>query len=642
MNVDISHSPVSFFSHQNSLCEYSWLAAEIRELIEHKHVPAYQIAILAPKRAVLRDISAILHTYNLPISFDEGYNLLEKPHTKVIFLLLKYLHSLAQQKPDDETLADILSYPFWQIDREIVWEAFRNCKRSDSLIEILAQKEETKPIAIFIRELSLQSRTDPIEAILDAVIGNNQDTDKYISPYKTYYFADSTPEMEYLELLSGLKTIYDKVRSMNHSTLKHFNEYLESLEKFNLPLEDSFAAHTDGVQCMTAHKAKGLEFSYVFIPACTDDVWLKSRNSSTLALPTNLSDDTINKKDDALRRFYVAATRAKDHLIISYPQSDHKGKVVEPFQPLINKPFVDIDHQNTQDSLQDHPLIQWKNTWSKPIFNDPERRALKQKVDNYILSVTALNTFLAIDSEFGGGPEYFYKNVLLQFPQRKTPSSGYGTAMHNTVAHHCELINHEHSFEFVDIANFFEESLRSQQLDASDFQKFLEQGKRNLQVYLENNRYQKGSAIELSIISRVQDVPIRGVIDNAFQDGLSWTVTDLKTGKSFDSFDGSTKAESYLNQLLFYKLLIETHPDYSGTVRTGVIDFIEPKLHYDGTLEHIVVSTQLQDTAVQRLSSLITAVYKKIVTLDFPDTSHYPTNMKGRHQFEDDLITGAI
>jgi hypothetical protein len=41
---------------------------------------------------------------------------------------------------------------------------------------------------------------------------------------------------------------------------------------------------------------------------------------------------------------------------------------------------------------------------------------------------------------------------------------------------------------------------------------------------------------------------------------------------------------------------------------------------------------------VERTKKLITAVYKKIVTLDFPDTSAYTQDLSGIVQFEDDLI----
>jgi hypothetical protein len=49
----------------------------------------------------------------------------------------------------------------------------------------------------------------------------------------------------------------------------------------------------------------------------------------------------------------------------------------------------------------------------------------------------------------------------------------------------------------------------------------------------------------------------------------------------------------------------------------------------------------VEDKEIVRTKKLIEAVYKKIVTLDFPDVSKYAPTYKGLVQFEDDLIEGT-
>ena len=63
--------------------------------------------------------------------------------------------------------------------------------------------------------------------------------------------------------------------------------------------------HNDCVQLMTIHASKGLEFDTVFLMGCYDGALPSSRDGSDPA--------------EERRLLYVAVTRAKKHLYISYP-----------------------------------------------------------------------------------------------------------------------------------------------------------------------------------------------------------------------------------------------------------------------------------------------------------------------------------
>ena len=58
----------------------------------------------------------------------------------------------------------------------------------------------------------------------------------------------------------------------------------------------------------TIHSAKGLEWSNVFVIQCVDGV-----------IPSSYSIKNEGEIDEELRLFYVACTRAKDHLFLTYP-----------------------------------------------------------------------------------------------------------------------------------------------------------------------------------------------------------------------------------------------------------------------------------------------------------------------------------
>lgn len=79
-----------------------------------------------------------------------------------------------------------------------------------------------------------------------------------------------------------------------------------------------------GVQLMTAHASKGLEFDKVFVVGVEEGVW-----------PHSLSEDVLEEE----RLYFVACSRARSYLNISYSASHmHRGKMTPSFpSSLFNK-----------------------------------------------------------------------------------------------------------------------------------------------------------------------------------------------------------------------------------------------------------------------------------------------------------------
>ena len=68
----------------------------------------------------------------------------------------------------------------------------------------------------------------------------------------------------------------------------------------------------------TIHSAKGLEWKYVFLAGCNEKI-----------LPFYFDKLSKVKKDDELRLFYVAVSRAKDFLTITH-SNNHEWRKLEP------------------------------------------------------------------------------------------------------------------------------------------------------------------------------------------------------------------------------------------------------------------------------------------------------------------------
>ena len=113
---------------------------------------------------------------------------------------------------------------------------------------------------------------------------------------------------------------YDKVHARldDIEQLGVFARQYDSLETFlaelalltNIEAQEERPADDDQEQLRlsTIHQAKGLEFKVVFVIMLCDGMF-----------PSNRSLDSVEGEEEERRLFYVAITRAKDELYLSYP-----------------------------------------------------------------------------------------------------------------------------------------------------------------------------------------------------------------------------------------------------------------------------------------------------------------------------------
>ena len=105
---------------------------------------------------------------------------------------------------------------------------------------------------------------------------------------------------------------------------KDINEFLSQLALISNVDAEAAPAQTadrEAVNLSTVHQAKGLEFHTVFVIWLTDGMF-----------PSSRSLDTRKDLEEERRLFYVAITRAKDELYLTYPQMRLTGGYGDVFQ----------------------------------------------------------------------------------------------------------------------------------------------------------------------------------------------------------------------------------------------------------------------------------------------------------------------
>lgn len=129
----------------------------------------------------------------------------------------------------------------------------------------------------------------------------------------------------------AMKTSYEdwEDRCQDFDSLFEYASRFAGMEDFlaNVTLEISEAESSqpadssDRVRLMTVHQAKGLEFPVVFLISAADGLFPTKRS---------IDDGDVNEER---RLFYVAATRAMDFLVISYPRVSVVGGNYEMREP---------------------------------------------------------------------------------------------------------------------------------------------------------------------------------------------------------------------------------------------------------------------------------------------------------------------
>ncbi|MFA6445782.1 MAG: ATP-dependent DNA helicase [Candidatus Paceibacterota bacterium] len=675
--------------------EYHFVAHEIDKLIKAGMKPE-EIAVITRRHRELGELVPYMRSVGVSVRYEREQNVFLEPHIKELITLSRFVVSLADKHIDeaDEYLPEILSYKFWGLNRETIWQvslASRRDKEGKNWLEVMRESKDKniKSIASFLLELGGEAPSEPLEFLLDKMIGahvalsaDNADEEdgpdfdesgtlssksghskqSFVSPFKEYYFNRERfdhARAEYLSFLSSLRVFVRALREYRQGEpllLKHLVEFVDTHDKNEIPLNDQspFARLPNAVNLLTAHKAKGLEFETVFVLSCQDDVWAGRGGGTRISMPMNLpiepAGDTF---DDQLRLFYVALTRAKRHLYLTSYTTSEDGDKASKLRFLVPSEEEKSAGQsalydpqiNTHDTPDTHEILTSTGvSFYAPPFRGSEKELLESLLDDYQLSVTHLNNFLNVTK---GGPQYFLEQNLLRFPQAKTPSGAYGSAMHRTLEEVLVVLKQEGKVPAVDkVLEGFEKNLRRERLHPSDGALYLERGRSALKIFYENKKetFSAEDFVEFNFKDQgvvIGDAKLTGKIDRIVKIGSGEvSVHDYKTGKARDEWKGSNEYEKiklyeYERQLLFYRILVENSREFKDRIKAkkGVLEFIEPNRN-----KVIDLALDLDNEKTERLKKLIKVVYSKILKVDFPDISKYEQSLKGIKQFEDDLL----
>ncbi|OGZ11811.1 MAG: hypothetical protein A3D67_02170 [Candidatus Lloydbacteria bacterium RIFCSPHIGHO2_02_FULL_51_22] len=616
--------------------QYAYIAQDIKKKIA-AGVPAEEIAVLYRDNKDAHSVGPVFLKSGVPFAIESEQNVLHDPLIRKLFLLVRAVCHYG----DDGRLLGVLHLDFLKQKNSDVYKVLRYAggKRL-SLYETIESKTHLRAAGVedSARLLLLATQLDRWKTS-----GENTSPLSFFETLvdESGFLASLLSGSEPMDRLDALTTVFDWVKTIispdrkngRASLLKEVVAYFDTLEEHNLSLvsHPATAGRPGKVRLMTAHKAKGLEFDFVYLIDAHDGKWGNKRevryftpaSAYTLrmkdASPTAFSGSMeVDKNDDERRLFYVALTRARKEVFASYAKESADGKERLPAQ------FVGEIDETYRREL---PTKDFEERLAPQFFFMPPSGTPSSLKDKAFLntlfleqglSVTALNNYLTCPWN------YFYNN-LLRIPRVAGKHASFGTAVHAALKVYGDARRKGVRFGKKVFIDAFLSALKKEPLSLEDFTDCVNKGKEVLGGYFDAHKDEEtGDAraemkLEAPFSLGGFSVPLRGLLDKVeFLHTGEARVTDYKTGrpKSRNEIEGKTQTGDggYKRQLVFYKLLLSLQTrEKPYTMTEGVIAFIEPDQGGRYREEVFCIS----DDEVEVLKEEIRRVSKEIYTLAF-------------------------
>ncbi len=622
-NISSEGKLVEIYSFTKPEVEFFFLARDIKEKIREGIIPD-EIAVFYRDNKDAFPIAEMLRKFDVPFIIESNQNVLEDLDIKKLIKLLRIVDDFGYQ----EKLIEVMHIDFLNIEPLDLYKLIKySNKNKIPIIDLIKSAETLKFLKLenpeilneFYKKLRKWTITDKNKMITTTFEEVASD-----SGFISYILK----KRDSADMISKLNNLFDEVRSLvgkhKEGRVCDLLKYIDMLSEHNVLVKKKTSFKPSGkVRLMTAHKSKGLEFEHVYITQAYDGHWSNKRSPNLLPLPSKIyslsgSDVAGDKNDDERRLFYVALTRAKKGISISYSREGLTNKEQLPSQFIqeIKSELIDI---KDVDSIEKEFKKEQEN-----IFKPAKEQGINVKDKEFIkdlfyqrgFSVTALNNYLKCPWN------YFYSN-LLRTPRASTKHQLYGIAVHEALKEFFnKLKNEDVSKKY--LLERFAYHLKQQPLLDNELEETLKRGEEALDGYYDkySGSWIKNIITEENITGvLLDDIRLTGKIDKIefLENSNEVNVVDYKTGKpkSRNAIEGKTKSDDggIGRQLVFYKLLLDKYKDGKYKMNSSEIDFVQPNEKGKYIKEKFIIS----DKEVKELEDLIRQTTDEIVSLKFWD-----------------------
>ena len=655
---------VTIKSYVTQRAEISDIAEQLETKLQ-SGVAMNTIAVLYSQHKEAEALMQLCEKKGIPYTTHRPTDILQTPIIKNLMVLLQYIVRETEKTfSDDANVFRVLSAAFVEISdtklfgfaASIVDTGYATSQPywRSILTEKNAKLESEFPTIVnYYRQIigwCRAAQTESALLFLERIL-NEAQVLNFIQKQRSHERLALSFELPFSNGSSQLTAQSSKLSSLNLLYINSFFEYvrntiqldaniyfadvLHKIEKMielreSIPISNKLI-NSEGVVFSTAHGAKGLEFETVYIINAIEKNWegQKEGLNRRFYLPPTLSYSVEKDFIEARRRlFYVALTRAKSHLNISFAKNDDSGKPLQ-YSRFVDELEIPIEVQATPDveTWEKFTFDALKSNEPLALSNEPHLKTnnssliAQNLLQDFKLSAAGLNEYLRC-------PLSFFYSILLKIPSVPSSASVYGTAAHEALQkfYSSMLLQPDKRFgTLAQLLQFFDQALNKRRylIDARDLEHKRRIGKQNLTEYFAQQiaNWDKNGRVEVGVNVFLEDIPLRGTLDKIiYTPNNSAYIVDYKTGEyqsaffNFDANNKSIQSGKYLRQVIFYKILYETYRAGFINITHAEIDFIDPDK------KNICLNKKIsfKKLDVLRVEDEIKTAWQKIQNHEFP------------------------
>ena len=642
-----SHPEISLLDHKPVILEFETqrhemvgITLRVEELISQGVEPG-KIGIIYKENRYGDELKKIFRQRNIPAYSKRNLNLLEVPLAQKVIQLLSYI-AAEYDTPygGDEMLFEILHFDFFSIPPievaklsiEVAEKQFG--ERKTSIRRLLDEKSHQQPKDLF--DKGIHENLKRANAIIEQLIADaaNVTLQSLLENIirKAGVLATVMKSEERIWQIQVLTCLFDFVKEETRRdpdlTLAQLIANIGLMKANNVPIPLVQVGGSErGVNLLTAHGSKGLEFEYVFLAGSNAGFWEKKRKpSGGFSFPDTIfsSKPQANDEEELRRLFYVAITRAQKRLFITHASFTNDNKGLEPSRFIAEiLDFHDIPGEKVSipaEKLSEFQALQFSET-AAPEIEKMEKDFVTRILEKFVMNVTALNNYLHCPLEF------YFKN-LIRIPSPKNEATEFGSSVHFAVQRLFEKMKEDPGEQFPPKEELLKDfqwymHRHRESFVKEAFERRMEYGLEILANYYEEyiHQWNKIVAVERNIRNVVVNgVPLKGKLDKLEFLNKEVTVVDYKTGdpdksreKLMPPNEKNPLGGDYWRQAVFYKILVDNLGNRDWKVTSTEFDFVEPDKKKKYQKRKLYITEEDTTTVTQQIAD----TWKKIQAHEF-------------------------
>ncbi|MGH8072566.1 MAG: DNA helicase II [Lysobacter sp.] len=306
-----SGEPIDLYAAYNEIDEARFVVERLRQWVRDGGSHG-EVAILYRSNAQSRAFEEALLSEQVPYRVYGGQRFFERAEIKDTLAYLR----LVSNRADDAAFERAVNTPTRGIGERTLDEVRRRARADGAPLLVAARWLTTEPVLAARARNALAGFIELIEG-LDADVAEmplQEKIDHVLarSGLREHYARESKGQLDSrTDNLDELVSVASRFSRNDEEDAEAMPELVAFLSYASLEAGESQAqAGEDGVQLMTLHSAKGLEFPLVFLAGLEEGLF-----------PNNRSIEESGRLEEERRLAYVGITRAREKLVLSYAEA---------------------------------------------------------------------------------------------------------------------------------------------------------------------------------------------------------------------------------------------------------------------------------------------------------------------------------